>query len=150
MWMVNQFDAGPLVGSSRDRALGRAQNLAGPDWHQELLEMISRTPSDAILENQIMLVPPLPRWTDGHVALIGDAAHGLSPHISAGGTLGIEDAGVLCESLENLEGYSQARRARFDRVREFSAAVEAADGPDEYASRYAAFTRWMLAFESVL
>ena len=29
------------------------------------------------------------------MALTGDAAHGPSPHISAGGALGIEDAGVL-------------------------------------------------------
>lgn len=143
MWMVNQFDAGPLDGSKRDRALARARNLAGAGWHRELLRMIERTPEDAILENEIMVVPPLPRWTGDHVALIGDAAHGLSPHISAGGTLGIEDADVLCSNLD-LSGYERARMARFDRVREFAAAVEAAATPAEYADRYAAFTRWML------
>jgi 2-polyprenyl-6-methoxyphenol hydroxylase-like FAD-dependent oxidoreductase len=150
MWMVNQFDAGPLTGSKRDRALTRARNLAGPHWHQDLLRLIERTPEDAILENQIMLVPPLPRWTGRRVALIGDAAHALSPHISAGGTLGIEDAGVLSAALKtgDLVGYERARRARFDRVREFSAAVEAAATPAEYAERYAAFTRWMLAEEA--
>jgi 2-polyprenyl-6-methoxyphenol hydroxylase-like FAD-dependent oxidoreductase len=147
MWMVNQFDAGPLTGGRRERALARARNLTGEHWHGELLEMIQRTEEEAILENQIMVVPPLPRWTAPGVALIGDAAHGLSPHISAGGTLGIEDAGVLCAAVgkQDLTGYERSRMARFDRVREFAAAVEAADSPDEYASTYAAFTRWMLA-----
>ena len=62
------------------------------------------------------------------VALVGDAAHGLSPHIAAGGTLGIEDASVLREALRtapDLRGalmrYETARMPRFDRVREFAA-----------------------------
>ncbi|WP_371827702.1 FAD-dependent oxidoreductase [Amycolatopsis sp. WQ 127309] len=150
MWMVNQFEAGPLPGSKRDRALARARNLADAGWHDELLRMIAATPEDAILENRIMLVPPLPRWTGSRVALIGDAAHGLSPHIAAGGTLGVEDAGVLRTALasadlaEALKQYEHARIARFERVREFSAAVEAAAGPAEFAARYAAFSHWML------
>jgi 2-polyprenyl-6-methoxyphenol hydroxylase-like FAD-dependent oxidoreductase len=146
MWMVNQFEAGPLTGSKRDRALQRARHLAEAGWHDELLRMIAETPEDAILENQIMLVPPLPRWTSQRVALIGDAAHGLSPHIAAGGTLGIEDVSALRAALaaDALPRYEQARMARFDRVREFSADVETAIGRAEFAERYAAFSHWML------
>jgi 2-polyprenyl-6-methoxyphenol hydroxylase-like FAD-dependent oxidoreductase len=151
MWMVNQFEAGELVGSKRDRALQRAHNLAESGWHDDLLEMIARTPEEAILENQIMLVPKLPHWSTGRVALIGDAAHGLSPHIAAGGTLGIEDAGVLRAELAagpdtatSLARYERARTARFEKVRQHSAAVENADGPAEFAERYADFSHWML------
>ncbi|MFI9273512.1 FAD-dependent monooxygenase [Kitasatospora sp. NPDC052896] len=152
MWMVNQFDAGPLTGTKRDRALRRARHLAEAGWHDDLLEMIATTPEEAILENAIMLVPPLSRWTSGRVALVGDAAHGLSPHISAGGTLGIEDAGVLRASLaagpdtaRALARYEDARTARFDQVREHAAAVEHATGAAEFAQRYAAFSHWMLS-----
>ena len=152
MWMVNQIKAGPLTGSKLDRALLRARNLAEAGWHDELLAMIAATPEDAILENQIMLVPALPRWTSGRVALIGDAAHGLSPHIAAGGTLGIEDAGVLRDELAAGPGlagaltrYEQARMARFDRVRQFSAEVADADRQAEFAAQYAAFSHWMLS-----
>jgi salicylate hydroxylase len=151
MWMVNQFDAGDLVGGKRERALARARNLAEDGWHEDLLRMIADTPEDDILENQIMYVPPLPRWTSDHVALIGDAAHGLSPHIAAGGTLGIEDVGVLRSELQDapsvkeaLQRYEDARMARFDRVREFSANVEKAKDATEFAERYAAFSHWML------
>jgi 2-polyprenyl-6-methoxyphenol hydroxylase-like FAD-dependent oxidoreductase len=151
MWMINQFEAGPLTGGKRDRALLRARNLAGAGWHGELLRMISRTPEEAILENQIMIVPPLPSWSTARVALVGDAAHGLSPHIAAGGTLGIEDVGVLRAALQTapsldraLMSYEQARIPRFDRVRELSADVEHAEGPAEFAEEYAAFSHWML------
>ncbi|QUQ65138.1 FAD-dependent oxidoreductase [Kutzneria sp. CA-103260] len=151
MWMVNQFDAGDLKGSKRDRALRRAHNLAESGWHDDLLRMIADTPEDDILENQIMYVPELPTWTSERVALIGDAAHGLSPHIAAGGTLGIEDVGVLRDELagsaglpEALRRYEIARMARFERVREFSASVEQAKDAEEFAERYAAFSHWML------
>ncbi|MFG3254756.1 FAD-dependent monooxygenase [Streptomyces sp. NPDC048172] len=161
MWWVGQFDAGELAGSKRDRALTRARHVAGPGWHGELLEMIAATPEEAVLENQIMRVPELPRWATARVALIGDAAHGLSPHIAAGGTLGIEDAGVLRAELAELAGqaagsgtgtgtatalarYERARTARFATVRQHAAAVEHADGATESAERYAAFSHWML------
>lgn len=151
MWWIGQFDAGELVGSKRERALRRARHVAESGWHDELLEMIAATPEESILENQIMLVPELPRWTTDRVALIGDAAHGLSPHIAAGGTLGIEDAGVLRAELAGGSGtaaalarYEDARRARFEQVREHSAAVEHAEGAAESAERYAAFSHWML------
>ena len=152
MWMVNQFDAGPLVGGKRDRALLRARNLTENGWQDDLLAMIADTPEDAILENQIMLVPALPRWSGARVTLIGDAAHGLSPHLSAGGTLGIEDVTVLRDALSTapspsdaLVRYEQARLPRFARVREFADQVENAAGPAEFAARYAEFSSWMLA-----
>lgn len=151
MWMVNQFEVGELVGSKRDRALRRARNLAEAGWHDDLLRMIADTPEEVILENRIMLVPPLPHWTSDRVALIGDAAHGLSPHIAAGGTLGIEDVTVLRAALtaapsvgDALKQYEHARMTRFEQVRAFSANVEHAEGPAEFARHYAAFSHWML------
>ncbi len=151
MWMVNQFDSGELLGTPRERALARAHNLAEGGWHDELLRMIEATPQEAILENPILLVPALSHWTGPHVVLIGDAAHGLSPHISAGGTLGVEDVGVLCACLSAdadlpnaLSEYERRRRERFDRVRAFAAEVEFAADAAEFAQRYAAFSHWML------
>ncbi|WP_067890258.1 FAD-dependent monooxygenase [Nocardia vaccinii] len=113
--------------------------------------MIEATPEEAILENPILLVPELSCWTGPHVVLIGDAAHGLSPHISAGGALGVEDVGVLCACLcadadlaNALSEYERRRRERFDRVRAFSTEVEFAADAEEFAQRYAAFSHWML------
>ena len=89
-WMVNQFDSETPTGSKKEEALKRAAQMNDTGWGEPLLRLIERTPEEAILHNQVMYVPALPTWVSDRVVLLGDAAHGLSPHISAGGTLGIE------------------------------------------------------------
>ena len=42
---------------------------------------------------------PLPRWSLGRVALIGDAAHPPLPFLAQGGVMAIEDAVVLADEL---------------------------------------------------
>lgn len=151
-WMVNQFDCPPLTGTVKQQALLRAGNLNDDGWGEPLRRLIERTPDDRILRHQIMVVPRLSRFTGPRVALIGDAAHGLSPHISAGGTLGIEDVGVLARLLAGGPGISSAlaafdadRLPRYDTVHKLAAAVEQAGNAEEYARHYAAFSHWMLA-----
>ncbi|MFI1912558.1 FAD-dependent oxidoreductase [Nocardia sp. NPDC020380] len=151
MWMVNRFDCPPLTGTKREQALEVAGFLNDNGWNDALLDLIDATPEDAILHNQIMFVPTLPRWTSDRVALIGDAAHGLSPHIAAGGTLGIEDVGVLTHALtghaalpEALRAYESDRLPRYRTVHEHSREVEQAGDAGVYAHRYAAFSHWML------
>jgi salicylate hydroxylase len=148
-WMVNQFDSEPPTGSARSQALTRARLIADDGWNERLVELIESTPERAILHNQIMFVPKLPRWTSDRVALIGDAAHGLSPHIAAGGTLGVEDVGVLASSLaqpvpQALRAYAADRMPRYETVSEHSAAVARAAAAPEHARTYAAFSHWML------
>jgi 2-polyprenyl-6-methoxyphenol hydroxylase-like FAD-dependent oxidoreductase len=53
---------------------------------------VSRPSRPQILQNQITVVPVLSTWVSRRVALAGDAAHGMSPHITAGASLGVEDA----------------------------------------------------------
>ena len=151
MWMVNQFDCAPLTGTGKRQALERAALISEDGWNEALFDLIEATPDEAILHNQIMFVPELPRWTSDRVVLIGDAAHGLSPHIAAGGTLGVEDVGVLTRKLEGgldiagaLKAYEADRMARYEIVREHSRAVEGSADAREYAETYAAFSHWML------
>ncbi len=64
------------------------------------------------------------RWHDaeGHVALLGDAAHPTLPFLAQGANLALEDAWVLAACLENAPGgagmaaYQAARRARAMKV----------------------------------
>lgn len=150
-WMVNQFDCPPLTGTVKEQALRRAANLNDDGWGEPLRRLIERTPDDRILRHQIMVVPRLPRFAGPRVVLIGDAAHGLSPHISAGGTLGIEDVGVLSRLLAGspdirsaLAAFDADRLPRYDTVHKLSAAVEQSGTAEEYARHYAAFSHWML------
>jgi 2-polyprenyl-6-methoxyphenol hydroxylase-like FAD-dependent oxidoreductase len=154
MWMVNQIGSGTLTGTLREQALERAHRMNDGGWHDDLIRMIESTPEESILRSQVMVVPALPTWTGARTTLIGDAAHALSPHISAGGNLGLEDVGVLAACLREepdlataLHVFGEARMRRFDRVREFAADVAAATDAATFAQRYAAFSHWMLTTE---
>jgi salicylate hydroxylase len=68
-------------------------------------------------------LPPLPMWTRGCVALLGDAAHPMLPYLAQGGALAMEDAAVLADCLCGsgatsgcLNSYALLRRDRAHRV----------------------------------
>jgi 2-polyprenyl-6-methoxyphenol hydroxylase-like FAD-dependent oxidoreductase len=154
-WLVNQFDAHALTGTLKEQALRRAAHLDEDGRNSILTELISATPEERILHNQIMLVPPLPRWVSARVVLAGDAAHAMSPHITAGATLGIEDAALLGRLLTPtadvpaaLAAYEAGQIPRYAHVARLSAAVEHASTPQEFAHHYAAFSHWMITAKS--
>jgi 2-polyprenyl-6-methoxyphenol hydroxylase-like FAD-dependent oxidoreductase len=150
-WLVNQFDSPALTGSPKDQALQRAALLDTTGWNPALVALIESTPDDQVLRNQIMLVPPLPRWASDRVVLVGDAAHALSPHITAGASLGVEDALLLTRLLASSDGvtaaltaYERDRVPHYRSVTELSRKVEDAATPQEFAANYVAFSHWML------
>jgi 2-polyprenyl-6-methoxyphenol hydroxylase-like FAD-dependent oxidoreductase len=150
-WLVNQFNSPPLTGTPKQQALERVVHLEEGEGNTLLAELIAATPEELILHNQIMLVPPLPHWVSARVALAGDAAHAMSPHITAGATLGIEDAALLARLLADdgdvpaaLAAYEADRIPRYAHAARLSAAVEHAPTPQEFARHYAAFSHWMI------
>ena len=71
----------------------------------------------------LMLRPPLDRFAFGRIALIGDAAHPMSPFLAQGAAQAIEDADALARRLGEsdgieaaLAGYSADRVARANRI----------------------------------
>jgi 2-polyprenyl-6-methoxyphenol hydroxylase-like FAD-dependent oxidoreductase len=150
-WMVNQFDTLPSLGTKKEEALKRAANINDNGWNDALIELIEATPENEIFHYEIMFVPQLSQWTTGRVVLIGDAAHALSPHISAGGTLGIEDVKVLMTALDTrpdiataLKDYEANRIAHYKKVNQLSLDVEHSVDPKNYSKHYAKFIHWML------
>jgi 6-hydroxynicotinate 3-monooxygenase len=61
---------------------------------------------------------PLPRWSEGNIALLGDACHPMTPYMAQGAAMAIEDAAVLSRCLAGVEreGVAAAFR-RFEAVR---------------------------------
>jgi 2-polyprenyl-6-methoxyphenol hydroxylase-like FAD-dependent oxidoreductase len=47
-------------------------------------------------------------WYKGHVMLIGDAAHGTTPHLGQGAGMAIEDSLVLAEELDRADSVADA------------------------------------------
>ncbi|MEI2273139.1 FAD-dependent monooxygenase [Sphingobacterium sp. ML3W] len=79
--------------------------------------------SHQIIAYPIYDVPKLLHWYKGRVCLIGDAAHGISPHIGQGASLALEDTIVIAELLKLNKDYAQAfqlfqaeRQSRVERV----------------------------------
>lgn len=73
--------------------------------------------ADRILEYPMVDRDPLPRWGEGRVTLLGDAAHPLYPIGSNGGSQAVIDARVLAYELaraaepeHGLTRYEEARR----------------------------------------
>jgi 2-polyprenyl-6-methoxyphenol hydroxylase-like FAD-dependent oxidoreductase len=69
-----------------------------------------------------ILLMPHP-WHNGRVVLIGDAAHSLTPQLTSGGGMALEDAVVLAEAVAGsddvdtaLNAYSERRYSRVQQV----------------------------------
>lgn len=58
----------------------------------------------------------MPRWSEGRVCLLGDAAHAMSPSAGQGASLAMEDALVLAQCLRDIEDPSTAFET-FERLR---------------------------------
>ncbi|MEZ5562167.1 MAG: FAD-dependent monooxygenase [Gammaproteobacteria bacterium] len=81
--------------------------------------VLMATPREQSLTRGIFLREPLPAWTQGRVALLGDAAHPLAPFIDQATDLALEDAFVLARAIaaagatpEALQRYAAARIPR--------------------------------------
>ena len=71
-------------------------------------------------------MPPLRRWGDGPVTLLGDAAHPMLPFLAQGAAMAIEDAAILSRCLEGvndragvgaaLARYETTRKARTSKI----------------------------------
>jgi len=59
------------------------------------------------------LLVPRP-WSLGRIVLIGDTVHATTPHLASGACIGIEDALVLAEELEQGTGDVPAAMAAFE------------------------------------
>jgi 2-polyprenyl-6-methoxyphenol hydroxylase-like FAD-dependent oxidoreductase len=105
------------------------------DWTAPAHEAIAATPAGAVTLEEVVARQPLERWTDGGVALLGDAAHAMTPFTGQGACQAIEDAVVLSECLRDepdvaaaLGRYEARRRPRTVEIwqRSWAGAVSAA------------------------
>jgi salicylate hydroxylase len=131
-------------------AEGRIEDLRAEfaGWDAQLtglLQAAERIGRWALLDRD-----PFPRWTNGPIALAGDAAHPMFPFLAQGAAQAIEDAAVLagCLAAEAsdpsaaLNRYEVLRKPRTTRVQMLSHARQHVnhlpDGPEQQA-RDAAF-----------
>jgi 2-polyprenyl-6-methoxyphenol hydroxylase-like FAD-dependent oxidoreductase len=69
------------------------------NWKAPVRTLIEKTPAAAIVRTDIHDRPPVRQWFQGHVVLLGDAAHPMTPNMGQGGGQAVEDAVVLARCL---------------------------------------------------
>jgi len=116
---VYWFATGNAPAGGRDGDVRAELRARFAGWHAPIGALIAATPAERIVRTDVSDRPPLERWHRGRVALIGDAAHPMTPNFGQGGCQAIEDAVVLDDCLaahpalpEALAAYQARRLAR--------------------------------------
>jgi 2-polyprenyl-6-methoxyphenol hydroxylase-like FAD-dependent oxidoreductase len=116
-WFVSEASSEPAE-PALHRSKHEFQRLV-EGWHGPIEAAVSSTTANSIEGLGIYHLPPLERWSAGRVTLVGDAAHAITPDVSQGASLALEDGYVLAASLRErsdvidaLRRYEARRRKR--------------------------------------
>jgi 6-hydroxynicotinate 3-monooxygenase len=89
------------------RKADREKMLAAFDgFHSDVIRILEAAPESTawpILERA-----PLPLWSYGRIALLGDACHPMRPHMGQGAAMAIEDGVMLARCIDHFGGRDAA------------------------------------------
>ena len=99
----------------------------------------------AILERE-----PLPRWSDGKVVLLGDAAHPMTPYMAQGAATAIEDAAVLARCLDAVGGEDvESALRRYEAHRKpRTSVVQAISSANTWMREGTSDTSWLYGYDA--
>jgi salicylate hydroxylase len=83
-------------------------------WHPDIHFLIRHI--EAPFKFALFLRTPLPRWSVGHVSLMGDACHATTPYLGQGLNMALEDALVLARCLDEISDPAAAL-SRYEALR---------------------------------
>ncbi|MCM6773267.1 FAD-dependent monooxygenase [Nocardia sp. CDC159] len=87
-------------------------------WHDPVPRLLDAVDPDSVLRHDIYDLPDLPSFVRRRVALLGDAAHAMTPNLGQGANQALEDAATLTALLRDrpvdagLAAYDRLRRPR--------------------------------------
>ncbi|MCG6656768.1 salicylate hydroxylase [Halomonas campisalis] len=99
------------------------------DFHPDVRTLLAAC--DSVTKSALYVREPMERWSEGHVTILGDAAHPMVPFMAQGACMAIEDAVVLSRCLAEatldevptaLQRYENARKPRTAQVQRGSLA----------------------------
>ena len=124
-------------------------------FHPDVRAVLEACPSChkwAILERD-----PLPHWSDGHVVLLGDACHPMTPYMAQGAAQAMEDAAVLARCLDEVDGedirgaftrYEAHRKPRTSKVQGISSANTWMKGGNDDTSWLYGYDAWQAPLDA--
>lgn len=108
--------AGPPGVRHDDEAAELKRRFGG--WHDPIPGLIGSASSAQVLHDDVYWIArPLPAYHRGRVAVLGDAAHAMTPHLGQGACQAIEDAVVLASVADPVDGLAAYTSARMPRTR---------------------------------
>ena len=126
--------------SDRGSISDAVRNYEG--WHPQIATIL--TAVDETFKWALFDRNPLPEWTRGRVALLGDACHPMLPFMAQGAAQAIEDGATLAACLKNtaydvpaaFQAYVALRKPRTSMLQGQSQALSTSfhlhDGPRQY------------------
>ena len=71
------------------------------DFHPQVRTILGACPD--VHKWALVVRDPLPRWTEGNIALLGDSCHPMTPYMAQGASTSIEDGAVLSRCLDGVD-----------------------------------------------
>ncbi|MET8867584.1 FAD-dependent monooxygenase [Nonomuraea sp. NPDC004580] len=91
-------------------------------WHDPIPALLGSAREEAVLQHDTYELPALPAYVRGNVAVLGDAAHAMTPNLGQGACQALEDAVTLARAVDTLgvrpglAAYDSARRPRTQQI----------------------------------
>jgi 2-polyprenyl-6-methoxyphenol hydroxylase-like FAD-dependent oxidoreductase len=105
-WQVESW----IVEGSKDELAGDFRG-----WHDDVHTFIDAI--DTPYKWALLARGPMEHWTDGRIALLGDACHPTLPFLGQGAVMAIEDAYIVAACLKKYAGDPPRAFARYEDIR---------------------------------
>lgn len=134
-----------LAGGATSAQVDRAELMSALDGWSPVLRRLAELGGE-VVRYDLYDIDPLPSWTSGKVALLGDAAHAMVPYLGQGAAQAIEDGEYLMRVFEGVDAdavpeaiaaYERGRKNRATKVqttsRNNASIFHLPDGPEQEA-----------------